>query len=298
MYSLIYNIYFTLKRKQKKRENGFLQKIVERIEWFYNIQIVKWYKKHPSSKIGVNKEYRKEKIVVSLTSYPRRISTVWITIETLLRQSVKPDAIILWLADSQFDSVKSLPGELLNLQKRGLSIRFCDDLRSHKKYYYAMQRYPEDIIILADDDMFYPYNTIEKLMKMHEKYPSDICTMTAQVIVKEKNPSEWRNPNLDECFINSNKIQIFSGSGSLYPPHSISKKAFDKKLIRMICPYADDLWLTYMAFKQGTRITMQHPWTAFPITIYGTGEGSLYYINAEEGQNDIQWEKLKRLDGE
>lgn len=57
----------------------------------------------------------------------------------------------------------------------------------------------------------------------------------------------------------------------------------------MICHYADNLWLTYMAFKQGTKIIMQHPWTAFPITIYGTGEGSLYYINAEERQNDAQW---------
>lgn len=127
MYSLIYNIYFRLKRKQKKRKNSFFQKILDRIEWFYNIQIINWYKKHPSSKIGVNKGYRKEKNVVSLTSYPKRISTVWITIETLLWQSIKPDVIILWLADSQFDGVESLPRELLNLQKRGLSIRFCDD---------------------------------------------------------------------------------------------------------------------------------------------------------------------------
>lgn len=94
-------------------------------------------------------------------------------------------------------------------------------LKSHKKYYYAMQEYPEDIIVLVDDDMFYPYNTVEKLMKMHEKYPSDICTMTAQVIVKEKNPSEWRNPNLNEGFIHSNRIQICSGS--------LIKKEFDKK---------------------------------------------------------------------
>lgn len=54
MYSLIYNIYFRLKRKQKKRKNSFFQKILDRIEWFYKIQIINWYKKHPSSKIGAS----------------------------------------------------------------------------------------------------------------------------------------------------------------------------------------------------------------------------------------------------
>lgn len=303
MYSLVYNSYFYLKRKQKanikkQKKNFFVQKLIDRIEWFYNIPVVNWYKKHPSRIVGVNEQQRKNKIIVSLTSYPKRIGTIWITIETLLRQTVKPDAIILWLAESQFEGLDSLPKELLNLQKRGLSIRFCDDLRSHKKYYYAMQEYPDAVVILVDDDMFYPYDTIEKLLKLHKNHPDDICTMTAQVIVQGKNPSEWSNPSLKECFEHSSDIQIFSGSGSLYPPHSISQKAFDKTMIKELCPYADDLWLTYMAFKKGTKITMQYPWRAFPITIYGTGEGSLYYINAESGQNDLQWEKLKKLDGE
>ena len=63
-------------------------------------------------------------------------------------------------------------------------------------------------------------------------------------------------------------------------------------LIKELCPYADDLWLTFMAHRKGTKITAEFPWRAFPITIYGTGEASLYYINAEGGQNDEQWIKL------
>ena len=82
--------------------------------------------------------------------------------------------MILWLAKSQFDDISVLPQKLVNLQKRGLTIRFCDDLRSHKKYFYVMQEHPEDIIVLADDDMFYPSDTLRKLIKMHKKYPKDI----------------------------------------------------------------------------------------------------------------------------
>ena len=40
---------------------------------------------------------RKDEIVVSLTTYGNRIHEVYLTIESLLHQTVKPDRIILWL---------------------------------------------------------------------------------------------------------------------------------------------------------------------------------------------------------
>ena len=305
MYTFIYGCFFCIKRKQKKRRevnkkpSKLAQKIIDYIEWFYNIPVYNWYKQHPSKHYGLNEINREQKIIVSLTSYPKRINTVWLTIETLLRQTIKPDKVILWLADDQFDGMESLPSELLNLQKRGLTIRFCDNLRSHKKYFYVMQEYPEDIIILADDDMFYPYDTIKQLMKMHKKFPNDICTMTAQVMAPsfEAMPSVWRNPMLKEKFVHSDQIQVFTGSGSLYPPHSFSNEVFDENKINEICPYADDLWLTFMAKCNNTKITARYPWTAFPIMIYGTSEESLWQVNATGGNNDKQWKALLEVCG-
>lgn len=300
MYSVFYKLYFYLKRKEKykKVKNAKQSKISSLlfgiIEQYYNIFFKKWCIKHPRTKIGVNKLPREKKIIVSLTSFPKRINTVWLTIETLLRQSVKPDSVILWLAASQFDGLNSLPKELLKLQDRGLTIRFCDDLRSHKKYFYVMQEYPNDLIVLADDDMFYPTDTIKKLIKLHKQYPNDICTITCQVITDffESQPSSWRNPEVNEKFEHSGRVQVFTGSGSLYPPNCLDKSAFNKSLIEELCPNADDLWLTFMALKNNTKITALYPWRAFPITIYGTSENSLWYINSEDGQNNIQWRNL------
>lgn len=295
MYSLLYRIYFVFCRRRKKGTNRFIFKVLEYLEAYYNLVVVKSYQRYPVSKLGVTKEKRKQKIIVSLTSYPKRINTLWITIETLLRQSMKPDEIILWLAEEQFEGLNSLPKELLEQQKRGLTIRFCDDLRSHKKYYYAMQEYPGDIIILFDDDMFYPYDTIKKLWNLHQKRPEDICCITTQVMEPSFGtmPSVWRNPLIKENVDHSNKVQIFTGSGSLFVPKSLSGEVFDKELLLKLCPYADDLWITFMAYKKGTRITSLNKWRAFPMTIYGTGEGSLWYINAQDGKNDEQWMKLK-----
>ena len=306
MYEILYKLYFFLKRVQKKKtEKGkeqsyIIKRTLDYIERYYNEYFKNSIIRHPSDKYGLNTAPREQKIIVSLTSFPKRIGDVWLTIETLLSQSVKPDKIILWLADSQFDGLDSLPPQLLNLQKRGLEIRFCDDLRSHKKYFYVMQEYSEDIVILVDDDMFYPTDTVSGLLKIHEKYPTDICTMTAQYIAGgiKAMPSFWRNPCLNERFEHSDEIQVFTGSGSLYPPHSLHNETFNKKLIKKLCPYADDLWLTYMSLKNGTKITMETPWRAFPVTIYGTGDESLWHINAAQGKNDEQWHTILKYFGE
>lgn len=302
MYSVIYKLFFLLKRIEKKRheKNALPLQIIifflGYIEWFYNVPVALWYEKHPSHKPGVNTRKRDQKIIVSLTTYPKRIGTIWLTIETLMRQWVKPDEIILWLAETQFpNKTADLPENLLRLLDRGLTIRFCDDLRSHKKYYYVLPEYQQDLVILADDDMFYPRDTIQKLLKMHKKWPEDICCITAQVIEPSfrSAPSLWRNPRLAEHQLqHTNRIQAFTGSGTLIPPNALHLDAFEREQLQQLCFHADDLWITFMAYRNGTRITTLKKWRPFPVCIYGTSEGSLYYINAEGNQNDVQWQNL------
>lgn len=302
MYTLIYRLYFHLKQRARKdrdkgrQPSGMVQKALSYCEWFYNIPLARWYEKFPSRRSGVTNRKRRQKIIVSLTTYPKRIGTIWLTIETLLRQSMKPDEVILWLADTQFpNGLADLPEKLLRLRERGLTIRFCEDLRSHKKYYHALVEYPYDLVVLADDDMFYPRDTIRKLMEMHRKWPEDICCMTAQVIEPDLHtlPSRWRNPRLDEHTLqHSARIQAFTGSGTLIPPQALHSDAFDRDRIRALCLHADDLWVTFMALRKGTKITTSRNWRPFPISIYGTAGGSLYYINAEGNQNDVQWKNL------
>lgn len=301
MYSLIYHLFFLLKRVEKKRRNSnrppsrIVSFLIGYAEWFYNVSVRRWYEKHPTQKFGLNKKNRNQKIIVSLTSYPKRINTIWLTIETLLRQSTKPDEVILWLAESQFENgLNSLPENLLRLQGRGLTIRFCEDLRSHKKYYFALQEFPNDLVVLADDDMFYPRDTIQKLMRMHKKWPEDICCITSQVMEPAfcAVPSKWRNPHLVEVLEHSDKIQAYTGSGTLIPPGALPGDIFRTDIFQELCPHADDLWIAFHAHRSGIKLTTLKKWRPFPITIYGTSEGSLYYINGEGNQNDVQWQNL------
>ena len=71
--------------------------------------------------------------VVSLTTYGKRIGTVYLTIESIARGYTLPSRVILWLdEESVFDN---LPVSLQNLRKRGLEIKLCKNYGPHKKYY-------------------------------------------------------------------------------------------------------------------------------------------------------------------
>ena len=190
-------------------------------------------------------------VVVSLTSYPDRINKIWITIESLLRQSSKPKKIILWLAESQFpEKTKSLPKDLLKLQKRGLTIKFCEDIKSFKKFIYTAKIYNNYIIITADDDVIYPNDWIEKLLKEHVVNPNCVCCYRAHPIRLNDNmrPKKYKDWDFTSNGVKGpSHLLIATGVGGiLYPPNFFTKEMLDINLIQKLCPLADDIWLKVM----------------------------------------------------
>ena len=76
MYSLLYKLYFALRRTQKKHMDDkdilyrFSTFLIGYIEAYYNLFVVKHFKNKPSTKKGVTEIKRDQKIIVSLTSFP------------------------------------------------------------------------------------------------------------------------------------------------------------------------------------------------------------------------------------
>lgn len=235
-------------------------------------------------------------VIVSLTSFPARINRLWLVIETILRQTIKPDKIILWLSKEQFDNFHSLPTNLLNLQSRGLEIRFVEgDIRSHKKYLYSISEYPHANIITIDDDIFYNSHTIQYLLDSHKQYPSDvIANITHQLQYDSAGElllySNWKhNISIQNC--SSHIFQVGVG-GVLYPPRCAHKDICDMKLAYTYCPYGDDIWLFAMCRLKGTTIrTSMHTFT--PLPIYNIHNISLSTSNLQ-GRNDTQIQQLRQ----
>lgn len=237
-----------------------------------------------------NKISDSPKLIVSLTTFPVRINRLWIVIESILRQTHKPDKIILWLSKDQFDSIDKLPNKLKKQQKKGLDIRFCKgDLKSHKKYYYTLQEYPEDFLITIDDDIIYHTTMIAELVELKNMHPSSICCHRARFIKTECNQIL---PYLDWIEILSKlgpSYLIFqtSGGGTLYPPRSLYCEVLNAQVFKKICFNADDVWLNIMSQLNGTTI-VKSDFNSVLLPVINFNNVKLSSINVALGKNDIQ----------
>ena len=210
---------------------------------------------------GINTDFiRNKKLIVTLTSFPERINEVHLVITTLLNQTLKPDKIILWLAEEEFPKKeKDLPPALLNLQKYGLTIRWCENLKSYKKIVPALLEYPDDILVTADDDLFYRKDWLELLYKSYEQNPDYLYGHRIKEILTGKEGQNVTAKYLDMP-VNSqteNKNYLAtSGAGLLFPPGSLYKDAARRELFMNLAPQGDDLWLWAMAELNNKKVKL------------------------------------------
>lgn len=196
------------------------------------------------------------RLIVSLTSFPARTPKLWLVVESLLRQTHKPDMIILWLSKVQYPGgLSDLPASLTRLTGRGLKIEFREgDIRSHKKYYYMQKEYPNDYMVTVDDDIFYDSHLLEHLWAAHLQHPSAIVcnyshqlTFDAEGHLRPYNHWNFHSEAADHLF-------FIGVGGNLFPPGSLSADVTDLEAAYATCPAGDDIWLNAMARHAGTPI--------------------------------------------
>lgn len=235
-------------------------------------------------------------IVVSLTSFPARINRVWLMIETVFRQSVKPDKIVLYLSINQFPNYNSLPKRLLKLQKRGLEIYLKeDDLRSHKKYFYALQDFPYSSIITLDDDIYYNTNIVKDLITLHLKYPNSIICNRAWKIETENNvilPYKKWSLLMKETTPRTDIFPTGVG-GVLYPPKTLHQEVLNVKIFKEIVLCADDIWLNAMAYINNSKYVKTSNDNILFLPIIYLYNQKLTNINVVNNQNDIQFSAVR-----
>ena len=197
-------------------------------------------------------QYCSNEIIVSLTTFGRRIYEVYLAIESVMQQTVKPNKIILWLADEMKDS--ELPQVILNQQKRGLEIRFCKDTKSYKKLIPALKEFPSATIITIDDDALYPFDFIENLISAHRKNPKMIlgCRIHQMELIGKNRLQEYKKWKHGYDSIEASHFNFPLGMGGvLYPPHCFNEEVFNENVFLDICAHADDVWFKSMALLNG-----------------------------------------------
>lgn len=246
-------------------------------EGFYNDLVIK---------CGVNREKkRREKIIVSLTSYGKRLETVFITIKSIMYQTMKPDAIILYLDESTGNNLIAHEKELI---RAGLTIkRNVENLKPHTKYYYAMQEFEEALIVTVDDDIIYDDELIEDLYLHHIKFPEAVICRRGHRMIKQDFRiapyKKWEgcvktNYPTDELFPTG-------VGGVLYPCGEYRKSFLNREIVVKNALTADDIWLKAIQLLNGVKA---YAIGEVPLkTIHNTQEEALQLFNVDQGENDV-----------
>lgn len=239
------------------------------------------------SEILLNKTENKAdmpQVIVSLTTYPGRIDRVHIAIESLIHQTRPADMIVLWLAEDQFPGGESsLPERLLALKEHGLAIEWCEDIKSYKKLIPSMRKWPDDIIITADDDIIYRVDTIETLLESYARHPDCVSTVRAHLMLFDDmgQPlpyNDWK-PEYS-FFIDTPHMALFptTGAGTLFPPGIMPEEFFNEQAYMELCPKADDIWTKCMLTLAGVPVVLAAENTKL-MCVDGTQTETLYAHN-------------------
>ncbi|RQW63877.1 glycosyl transferase [Vibrio viridaestus] len=232
-------------------------------------------------------------MVVSLTTYSKRIYQVHLVIESLGNQTIKPNRIILWLDENEFD-LDNIPLMLKNLTKRGLEIKFVPNFKSYKKLLFCLAESPNSNIITVDDDILYPCYFIEGFEKELKKSPETVLAYRGHKIQFDKNGnvekySKW---DLDSNDTQASKLIFPTGVGGvLYPVDSLHQDVLNYELASKLAPHGDDIWFKAMSLRNNRMSKLIRPRNGYEhdfIEIPMGQDISLFHQNVMNGGNNSQ----------
>lgn len=246
-----------------------------------------------SIKMGISdSKIASEEVIVCLTTHSFRINDVHLAIESIMLGTILPNRIILWLSNEYKNT--PLPITLQNQMKRGLEVLYCKDIRSYTKLVPALRLFPNSVIITIDDDIIYPIDMLEHLVKAYNSSDRCICANWVHTIprnLKEKYISLLEWPLTKES-VDDTPILFYEGfAGVLYPPDSFDEEVLNEDVFLDICKFADDVWFNAMSLKRGTKVRCANPRPGLLNCIVNPNVQSIALANINskgEIMNDVQ----------
>ncbi|MCL1961771.1 MAG: hypothetical protein FWG56_08390 [Desulfovibrionaceae bacterium] len=244
----------------------------------------------------IKKFLLEKEIILSFTSFPKRINLMEDVIAKLLNQSYRPNKIILWLAKDQFpNKEKDLPNYLKNIDGNNFYIEWCEDIKSYKKLVPSLRIFKDATVVTCDDDILYDKNWLLELVAEYLKNPEVIhCHRAHEISLDTENMpltyKKWRRNTKNEKISYRN---FFTGCGGvLYPQNTFDKRVLDSEKFMNICSHGDDIWFWGMAVMNKKKINVIQN-SCFKLTHSPhTQDDALWIENDQGGRNDVMLKNL------
>lgn len=190
---------------------------------------------------------RQDRIIVSITSYPRRFVflpdlMIFIRNQTFHINKIK---IFLFKEDLKYYNLDIKDIEIISTDK---------NLKPHLKYFYAMKRFRDHAIITLDDDIGYAIETFESLHNAYIENPNVISGRRSHLMNYKNNGElkgyyEWiyeQNLTNQPDF----NVILTNVGGTIFPPDILN---INEQLLPIIKETitCDDLTLKFFSIRKG-----------------------------------------------
>ena len=234
--------------------------------------------------------------IVSLTSFPARISTLHFVIQSLLEQKCRPREIHVWLGANEVPNRNWLPRSLLEFEAHGLQIHFTSrTFHQYDKFLHNSALNQNTPFVIVDDDVIYPPHSMGSLLELHRMHQHAVianrCHMMSLCDDGQIQPyREWER----EIRVLRPSLRAFptGAGGVLYPAGFLNNPMVTQvRDILAHAPYSDDIWLKTCALARDiptmtTPLSQGADWyLRYTPTMRA---GALHATNVDMGLNDIQ----------
>lgn len=160
------------------------------------------------------------------------------------------------------------------------------NIMSHKKLMPTLEKYPNNPILVVDDDNAQCGGWLKTFIEDHNKHPNDIIygqslsriELHGDRIAEVREPFSFWNAGK----ITTNKKPANGASGTLYPAHTFTdSRFFDRDLFMPISPTSDETWQWAFAkiagktFRQLSKFNM-------PFKLSAPPDSALWHINKDK----------------
>jgi len=244
------------------------------------------------------------RIVLSLTTTPDRLPFIQPTLKCLVNQTRAADAIYLNLPYylKRTGEPYLLPKWLSEYPE--VTVNRCDDVGPATKLIPTLEREkdPETLIIVVDDDIWYPPYLVLKYLKYSSKFPEEVLTLGGVVLGTKKNKfrlsllDNVRNVLLPHVFIVCGhasyvvRRKFFADDFSSFLEASFYEKS---------CFVSDDLTISYYLETQGVKKRcLKYPdfsWFHFKVLDLGLKKDALHNLNDNPVKYNSCYQHLETL---
>lgn len=193
---------------------------------------------------------RTERLVVTLTTIPSRVSSLMLTLHSLLDQSCPPDRIIVAWPETHQRTGAPYPRPQL---PDGVEALACPDEGPATKILFALRAEPRAVLVVVDDDVIYPRDFLRTLMEAHREDPSAAIGWRGWQLRSGVDPRDL-NHVFATALVQPLEVDVLLGTwGYLVPPGALddSVHRFDgwPNAVRWV----DDVWISGHLARRGVR---------------------------------------------